>query len=61
MTLQATSSNLKELSCQEVEDVSPKVMGVASELQEGVDESNAAILSMEEIRATKTQKQLSEE
>ena len=55
-SLQATSSNVRELSCLEVEEKSPKLRGIASRLQDGVEEHNANILSKEEARATKAQK-----
>ena len=54
--LQATSSNVKELSCQEVERQSPKLKALASQLQDGVGQDNAKILAEEEeARATKAQ------
>ena len=54
--LQATSSKVKELSCLEVEKVSPTLRGSVSQLRDGVEEQNAKLLTKEQAKATKAQK-----
>ena len=54
--LQATSSNVRELSCLEVEKVSPTLRGSVCQLRDGLEDQNAKLLAKEQAKATKAQK-----